>query len=334
VRQGKRFASVLTAWRSYRPEHGIYSYRSALRLVRYLGHSSADVEAFSLMMGSFRSEDRFPEKAGHFLSALINSGRDMDYTVHTAHLEDRIDGLGRHNRKNVIGRHNRKNVIVEGDLGKGVGCQMKKGKLHVEGSVDIWVGESMSGGEIIVEGDVLYDVGRFMRGGSIRVKGDAKEVGCHMSGGSISVDGHVQKTGMYMEGGKIDLGSTFDQIGSVLSGEICHRGTLLELEEIRVEKERFGMRTMLSILRHPLMRAVSLLFAAAYIWYPIGLMVERLQDISDWLRHIIRKARHRKEGPIPNADESVVDQRSPPSQEPQGSLERGPEERWGSFPRK
>lgn len=323
VRQGRRFESLLAAWKSYKQEQGVYRYRSALRLVRYLGHSSEDVEAFSLMMGSFRSEEGFSEKAGQFLSALINSGRDMDYTVHTRHLEDRIDGLGKHNRKSIL---------VDGDLGKGIGCQMEKGKVRVEGSVDIWVGECMSGGEIIVDGDVHYDVGKFMRGGTIRVKGDAKEVGSHMAGGSISIDGHANKAGMYMEGGRIDLGGTFDQVGSVLSGEIFNKGTRLELRQTKIHKEHLDLRTMLSVIRHPVTLAVSLLFAAAYIWHPIGVIIEKMQDVGDWFRHIIRKARLRREGPIGSADEAGAEQKRLHSQGPQETFEEGSEEGPGPSP--
>jgi hypothetical protein len=170
-------------------------YSIALELLEGLTYSSDDVERFSLTLLEFKDEEYFREKAGIFLSALINNGRDNDYTVHTNHLGISLSYLGYKNRKNIL---------IKGDGGYGLGLWMESGSISVEGDVKIHVGWNMKGGTITVKGCARDEVGRGMNDGIIRIEGDAgSSVGNFMDGGEIHLSGKFQSISKDSVGGKI-----------------------------------------------------------------------------------------------------------------------------------
>src|SRR5208283_5408398 len=63
---------------------------------------ASDIERFSLIMGQFESEERFPQKAGVFLNILMSASSDTRFVIHTAHLSQRIDFLGDYNSKEIV----------------------------------------------------------------------------------------------------------------------------------------------------------------------------------------------------------------------------------------
>lgn len=197
------------AWGVYSRENSITFegyYELAVLVVKELQYSSRDVERFSIALTEFQDEERFSERAGAFLSALINNGKDRDYLIHTGQLDKPVERLGYRNTKNItingdvgaqLGAHMREgSIIVEGDARNFVGLTMEGGSITVDGNAEEFVGFEMKGGRIIIEGNAGYGVG-VMRGGEIHLKGDYEDE--DLSKG-IS-DGEYSGDGIY--GGKI-----------------------------------------------------------------------------------------------------------------------------------
>lgn len=121
------------------------------------------IEQFSLAFTIFQdSSTVISTLAGRFLSAIINNSSDQDFTIHTQHLDIKIDELGFENIKNMA---------VMGDLGNLTGNLMKKGLILVKGSVGYATGHRMEDGEIFVEKDCNGDIAPFATGGVIRIDG-------------------------------------------------------------------------------------------------------------------------------------------------------------------
>ena len=199
-----------------------YGYEQALETVRNLSYSAADVEKFSLVLAEFQDEENFPNRAGAFLSALINNGKDTDYIIHTQHLGKKIHS---------IGRANTKRITVNGAVGNTIGSEMKSGSITVNGDVGYAVGEAMECGKITVNGDAGYGVGWGMEGGIIIVNGNAgDEVGGAMSGGSITVNGTAGvRAGETMKNGQIHLEGKYESLASnIKGGKIYHKGKLIK----------------------------------------------------------------------------------------------------------
>lgn len=163
------------------------SYSKALSLLKGLKYSSKDIETFSIALAEFQEEKDFEHRAGVFLSVLINSCKEKDFTIITKHLLKKTD---------CIGYLNTKNITIYGDAGGYVGSDMGRGRILVKGSVGISAGLKMKGGELIIEGDSGKWVGTEMTGGEITIKGDVgPEVGTQMSGGKIYLEGDYTSIG-------------------------------------------------------------------------------------------------------------------------------------------
>ena len=138
-------------------------YIKALELIRNLRYSARDVEQFSIALVQFQKEREFSEKAGIFLSALINNGSDSDYRVHTSHLDKKPSCLG------VL---NKKNIVIEGDVDYGVGKMMLGGSIIVDGNVGFRTGFLMFGGKLVINGNTDTETGYGMTCGEIHVNGE------------------------------------------------------------------------------------------------------------------------------------------------------------------
>jgi hypothetical protein len=171
------------------------NYRPILHIVENLQCTAKDLEEFSLSLEEFQHEKDFAEKAGHFLSALINSGKESDYVIHTQHLVTPPDYLGYKNGKNII---------VKGDAGLIVGSGMKRGSISVRGNTGHWLGGLMQGGSITVEGNAGDGVGYSMKSGSITIDGNAGyDVGAKMKGGEIHLESNYENIADDIDGGRI-----------------------------------------------------------------------------------------------------------------------------------
>lgn len=193
-------------------------YRDIVDGVKQLDYSASDVENFSLILSEFQNEKQFSVRAGVMLSALINSGKDDNYVVHTRHLDTQIDYLGYENTKNII---------VDGDAGGLLGHAMKRGRIIVKGSVGVGLGDEMHDGEIIVEKDAGYAAGSFMKGGKIRIEENADDnLGQMMSDGLIIVRGNAGRTvGSGMKGGTILMQGHYEGLSdNIRNGRVYHKG--------------------------------------------------------------------------------------------------------------
>ena len=268
VKEDKVLKQLKAAWRKFKhigppnlrriEEIYEYPYRHALKQVKGIRYSARDVESFTLALIGFQREKNFSEKAGYFLSALINNCRDTDYVVHTQHLVKEINYLGFKNTKNVVVNGNighsigkcmkRGSITLNCDVGERVGWDMKGGTITVNGNADVELGCGMEGGTIIVNGNAGYSLGFAMRGGIIILNGNADsrvgegmeggtivvngnvdwQVGDGMHSGTITVNGHAgEKVGQCMNGGEIHLNGDYESLAApedIFCGKIFHKG--------------------------------------------------------------------------------------------------------------
>jgi hypothetical protein len=202
-------------------------------------YSSEDVELFSLIIADFQEEKIFSRKAGIFLSALVNAGKDDNYTIRTNHLEKSIENLGYRNTKNLV---------VKGFGGGTIGSEMEGGSITVHGNVADWAGIRMKGGSIIVNGDAGAFVGSWMKNGTIMIKGNAGGVcSSNMKGGSVTVEGNAghmagedmcagtliikgdagERLAENMKGGEIFVGGSIESLGKIKGGKVYKNGKLI-----------------------------------------------------------------------------------------------------------
>jgi hypothetical protein len=215
-------------------------YRRISAAMKEFQCTTNDVEYFSIVLEEFQEEGNFPGKAGLFLSALINRGRNGEYVIHTQHLAMPVHFLGIENEKRIIvngeaGHHVGRNmksgsITVEGNAGNMLGFFMQGGNITVEGDTGSYVGERMKGGSISIKGSATVYVGNYMNGGSITVNGDSGDgVGLGMENGSITIKGNVgYRVGALMEGGEITLEGGYESLFHVIKGgRIFHKGKLI-----------------------------------------------------------------------------------------------------------
>ena len=198
VERDAALEQLIAAWKKYdyvsTPYH-VEAYLNALKRIKGLDYSSKDVENFCIALAGFQDEKSFSDKAGHFLSALINNGKDTEYVINTRHLTVEIHGLGHRNTKSIT---------VNGNAGAQVGAYMEGGSITVNGNAGEYVGLDMKRGSITVNGNANQHVGYEMEGGCITVNGDADwGVGAYMGGGEIHIEGDCKGLSEQIEGGKI-----------------------------------------------------------------------------------------------------------------------------------
>jgi hypothetical protein len=171
-------------------------YLRAVSLVQRIKCSSNDVTSFSISLAEFQDEKSFSNRAGLFLSALINESKAKNFTIITEHLEQRI---------NLLGFNNRKNIIIQGDAGNWVGSGMKAGTITVQGNTEDWVGAHMEDGTILLQGNTEDWAGIQMEGGTITVQGNVRyNTGESMEGGTIYIEGKYGSLSYYdIKGGNI-----------------------------------------------------------------------------------------------------------------------------------
>ncbi len=227
----KKISDVWKEFRLFQPTTGDSSRESLYNqmvgyIVAFLKDppvSPEDIEQFSVALANFQDEKFFDEKAGLFLSGLINTGKYGNYLVHTAHLGVLPGCLGYKNSKKLTingdagsftgkGQWASGEIQIEGNAGFGVGIGGKigtasYGKIQVRGNVDDFAGYGTWGCIIHVQGDAGDYLGYEARGGEIHIQGNAgKNVGEGMNGGEIHIEGKILN------------------IGEVIHGKIFHKG--------------------------------------------------------------------------------------------------------------
>ena len=200
--ENKALKQLALAWKEYLI--GLNSvplpntYDKALDLVKDLKFSAADIQKFVIGLTLFQELDRFPAKAGVFLSALINSCTDREFLINVRHLSVPLF---------CFGYRNTKIVTVEGNLIGEVGYYMKSGTIIVNGDVlggrDIHptthIGACMEGGKIVINGNSHGNgIGASMRDGEIHLNGDHMHVASNIFGGSVYHKGKlISHSGRY-----------------------------------------------------------------------------------------------------------------------------------------
>ena len=252
-------------WKGHYSEFGKENYSAVLASIKGIQYSSKDVEKFSAALAVFQESDEFSERVGYFLSCLINSCHETDFTIHTRQLNGDIAYLGLYNVKNIIvnGNPGEKighgmirgritlnestgwmpggcmeggEIVIHGDGGHHSGQWMDGGIIIIEGDAGAGIGEWMKNGQIIVEGNAWKEVGHSMKGGKIIVKGNAGcRTGISMDNGEIIINGDCgYGLGNYMSGGRITVnGSACKEIGyRMKGGEIHIEGDIGKIGEV------------------------------------------------------------------------------------------------------
>jgi hypothetical protein len=198
------------------------NYAEAVSAISGIDYSAYDVEKLSVALANFTDIPDFPEKAGYFLSALINSGIDSDYIVHTKHLVH-PDAYGKIEGMDFIGLMNTKNILIDGDAAQFIGYRMKSGRIILEGSTVWMIGDNLESGEIVVKGNGGHYAGNEMKGGRLVIMGNADTfLASGMKGGEIVLFGDSgEEPARYMKGGRVHIhGNIEDILQSVDGGEI------------------------------------------------------------------------------------------------------------------
>jgi formylmethanofuran dehydrogenase subunit C len=189
------------------------------RSASQIEYLTEDVFAFSLMVERFDGNEGPKLELSAFLSAVINAGRETDYSLSLFHTDGDFPFLGYRNTKNII---------IDGDIGS--------------------IGEEMIGGHIAVNGSVRH-TGQFMRDGCIIINGDCGSLGSQMKGGKIVVKGSVRKgtghggsycgIGFDTSGGSIEVAGDCENVANVSQGHITVGGDV----------KKAGMRNNGAIIR-------------------------------------------------------------------------------------
>jgi hypothetical protein len=183
--------------------------------------SRRDVLEFCVRLAAHQEEVGFKNKAGLFLTALINKGRCKRYDVVTSHLAMGI---------NYFGFYNKKTIFVHGDLGDKCGLHMEGGSITVDGDVGNDAGGCMRKSSLYVAGNAGNGLGWYLETSRIEVLGNAgSNCGMMMFSGRILVRGDVQKNcGIQMSGGDISVDGDIKSISSdITRGAIYHKGKLI-----------------------------------------------------------------------------------------------------------
>jgi formylmethanofuran dehydrogenase subunit C len=143
----------------------------------------------------------FFQKAGLFMSALMECSSHKDFELPLHHFDGNIRSMGFYNTKNLI----------------------------LNGGVDSYTGEKMQGGSIILNGDADQIVGTHMEDGLITVNGNVGGgLGFGMDGGKIVVNGNAgNNVGEGMEGGEIHINGDYESLGEINGGKIFQNGNLI-----------------------------------------------------------------------------------------------------------
>ena len=206
-------------------------YLDCARAIKPNKYTARDIEMFSLGMEPLH--DGRSLSLPIFLSALINTSKDEEFTIFTHTVGAPIDALGYRNEKRLK---------IIGNVGVSAGMNMKTGVLEIFGNSSGALGHQMEGGAIILTGDCGNSPGFFMKGGKITINGNALEtVGAWAEGGLITVNGNSgSNAGYYMNGGKIIInGDAGENVGAYADGgEITVNGYIesLDMNIIRPSK--------------------------------------------------------------------------------------------------
>ena len=168
-------------------------YFESLKTTQALKPSARDIELFSIGLVKFQEIPDFNYISGIFLSALVNSSEDSDFSIRTKDLSRTLQFLGFKNTKNMV---------VHGSVGDHFGCDMVRGRVEVNGNAGHYFGVKMVGGSQILNGNVIGGwLGDNMNAGNITVYGNIRDLSEHVLGGNIFQRGRQ----LVKDGEEIDI---------------------------------------------------------------------------------------------------------------------------------
>ncbi|MDD5171993.1 MAG: hypothetical protein PHF60_03065 [Candidatus ainarchaeum sp.] len=204
VREDDVLKQLRQAWKEYAAGGRVQSKAERTKIAlmfEKIDYSADDIENFSIALAEFQDAEDFSNKAGLFLSALMNNCKDSDFTIHTCHLAVPL---------HLLGHHNTKNITIDGDAGYYLGDTMDGGSITVKGNAGSWVGTGMTSGTITIEGNAGDCAGAHASGPDIAsgpkifIKGDAgNDIGLGAWHVSIYVDGKIWSISMEVQSAHI-----------------------------------------------------------------------------------------------------------------------------------
>lgn len=188
-------AKLVAAWATFEPTFdGDGGQEELEERIKDIRASAEDVKEFcKYLEGALDAEeDGRMEKAGVFLSAVINTGCDSHYEL----------DLWKIGCLKWLCSNNTKNVDIGGHVANSFAVTMDAGRVELFGNaVDVG---PISGGTLVIHGTCESVEHYEISDGEIILWGNAGMIGDEMTGGKIVAKGKVKYIG-YMEGGEIHL---------------------------------------------------------------------------------------------------------------------------------
>ncbi len=220
IKRDPIFKFILRAWQKAYFDGSAEEYADVVdSLLNGRQFTAKDVESFNLALAEHQKEGSFAERAGLFLTVLMNKAREQEFEVRTGHLDIMPAYLCYKFRKTAVIRGNAGrylafkmmggSVTLEGSAASECAEQMRGGSLLVRGDCGNFLGGYMGGGSVVVEGNAGHFVGSRMKNyvncdPKIHVKGNAgKSVGEGMAKGEIRIDGKAESYDEFVICGKI-----------------------------------------------------------------------------------------------------------------------------------
>jgi hypothetical protein len=162
VRETPGLKRLIEAWEKFDPPPKYFPPGEILNHLLNTGachYDAEDVRMFSIALAEYQDVPNFSNKAGSFLSAVIEFLNDRKVTVVTAGLALPL---------NFFGRRNNKDVTVIGNLGEQVGMGMREnGVISIDGDVESYA--KIREGKIYQRGKLIKGNKRWVNGKLVKV---------------------------------------------------------------------------------------------------------------------------------------------------------------------
>ena len=152
---------------------------------------AAVITQASVALAAYSKHKEFPERAGYYLTALVNRSTDEEHTFYTH---------GHSQPPEIIGYELRKKLTVHGLTGDFTGVN-NRGELILAGNTGICLGME-NVGKIILNGNAGNDIGHCNRG-YIKINGDTGDDFGISNHGTICLNGTYKSLARELGTGKI-----------------------------------------------------------------------------------------------------------------------------------
>lgn len=187
VQKTTQTKAIMAAWFADKFEgdcNADYAYGCALDALSGIRATAAEINEFIEFLKTLPENDLnykggkydFRERAGTFLSALINTSEEPVFDINLSGLVPLDD----------LAYENCKDLTITGNVGDNVGFA-NEGKLEIFGDSGDMLGFAHGGGELILWGHCQGEAGQCMDGGKLVIHGEFEALGDEMTGGEIHV---------------------------------------------------------------------------------------------------------------------------------------------------